>query len=326
MPTQNADEIKEKILSIIRRRGPSLPVHIAGEIKTSILFASAFLSELLSEKKIRISNMKVGSSPLYYLIGQEYLLDRFSQHLKSREKDAYFLLKEKKFLEDARQEPAIRVALRAISDFAKPFKAGGKIIWRYHLSSEEEFQPKKEEVKPIEEHEYVEPKQKVFDKEEREIGEKIIKDIKTEEIKLLPVQKDSEISKEKDRELHIFDKEPPKKVVAKKQPKKKILPKKKDENFFNKVKEFLAKKSMELVDIEEFSKNEIVLRIKEGGREKILIAYNKKKITESEILGAYKKASESALPYSVLCLGEVPKKLENLLKAVKNLSKIDKID
>jgi fused signal recognition particle receptor len=39
----------------------------------------------------------------------------------------------------------------------------------------------KEEIKPIEEHEYIEPEKKVFDKEERQLTEKIIEDIKTEE-------------------------------------------------------------------------------------------------------------------------------------------------
>jgi fused signal recognition particle receptor len=39
----------------------------------------------------------------------------------------------------------------------------------------------KEEIKPIEEHKYIEPEKKVFDKDEREIGEKIIEDIKVEE-------------------------------------------------------------------------------------------------------------------------------------------------
>lgn len=328
MPVQNAAEIKEKILSILRRRGPSLPVHIASEIGTSILFASAFLSELLSEKKIRMSHMKVGSSPIYYLAGQEYSLDRFSQHLKSKEKDAYFLLKEKKFLEDSKQVPAIKVALRAINDFAKPFKIGEQIIWRYHAVPESEFK-KKEEIKPIEEHQYVEPKPKVFDKEERQIGEKIIKDIKTEEIKEIKEEKEKpkEIeTKEKPKEPIIFDKKPVKKSTAKKPVKKKILPQKKDEPFFNKVKEFLARKSIELSDIKSFSKNEIILKVKEEGMEKILIAYNKKRITEVDILEAYKKVSELNLPYIVLCLGETSKKLDNFIEAIKRLSKIYKLE
>ena len=39
----------------------------------------------------------------------------------------------------------------------------------------------KEEIKPIEEHEYIEPEKKVFDKKERQVSEKIIEDIKNEE-------------------------------------------------------------------------------------------------------------------------------------------------
>ena len=98
---QDTTEIKEKIISLLQIRGPSLPVHVSSEIKTSILFASAFLSELASEKRIKISNMRVGSSPLYFLPGQEPLLEKFSQYLKSREKDAYMLLKGEKFLKDS---------------------------------------------------------------------------------------------------------------------------------------------------------------------------------------------------------------------------------
>jgi fused signal recognition particle receptor len=48
-------------------------------------------------------------------------------------------------------------------------------------SKQELIQEIKEEVKPIEEHKYIEPEKKVFDKEERGISEKIIEDIKVEE-------------------------------------------------------------------------------------------------------------------------------------------------
>ena len=86
---QDALGVKEKIIQIIKRRGPSLPAHIAKETELSILFSSAFLSELFSEKKIRISAMKVGSSPLYFLPGQESFLENFAHHLKSKEKEAF---------------------------------------------------------------------------------------------------------------------------------------------------------------------------------------------------------------------------------------------
>ena len=45
----------------------------------------------------------------------------------------------------------------------------------------EQKEKAKEQIKPIEEHEYIEPTPKTFDKEERQISEKIIEDIKVEE-------------------------------------------------------------------------------------------------------------------------------------------------
>jgi len=226
MPAQDTSGIKEKMLLILQRRGPSLPVHIARETDLSILFASAFLSELASEKKIRISNMRVGSSPIYFIPGQEFMLQNFSQYLKSREKDAFILLKEKKILKDKEQEPAIRVALRVIKDFAVAFKKDDEIFWRYFLIPETEFKIKEKiEKKPVKE--------------------------------------------QKSKELDIFGKK-------KKKQSKKRTSQKKDDKFFNKVKEFLSKKSIEILDIESFSKNELALHVKENNKEKLLVAYNKK--------------------------------------------------
>ena len=100
MPTQDTSGIKENILSYIKQRGPSLPVHIAKITGLSILFSSAFLSELLSERKVKISNMRVGSSPIYYIPGQENQLENFSRHLNTKEKEAFTLLQDKKILKD----------------------------------------------------------------------------------------------------------------------------------------------------------------------------------------------------------------------------------
>ena len=67
MPTQDTSEIKDRILQYLRINGPSLPVQISREIKMDSIFASAFLSELLSQNKLKITKMKVGGSPLYYI-------------------------------------------------------------------------------------------------------------------------------------------------------------------------------------------------------------------------------------------------------------------
>jgi len=287
---QDPNEIKEKIISALKSKGPSLPVHIAGEIKTSILFSSAFLGELLSEKKVRISHMRVGSSPLYFLPGQESFLENFSQHLKSKEKEAFLLLKEKRFLADSIQSPAIRVALREIRDFALPFKNGEEIIWRYFLVPESEF--KIIEEKPI----------------EAEIKKPVVATTK-------PI-------KDAEKPLEIFEKqEKPKQVKRATKQRRKKTPDMEDK-FFGKIKEFLSKNSIELLDIKNFGRRELMLKVRDKEQEKILIAYNKKKISDSDIVKAHKKASALGLPYMIIGLNEPAKKTSELIKAMKNLSSI----
>tara|TARA_Y100000310_G_scaffold130751_1_gene129866 strand:- start:3466 stop:4371 length:906 start_codon:yes stop_codon:yes gene_type:complete len=146
---QDTSELKEKIVLVFKKRGPSLPVHVAKETGLSILFASAFLSELLSERKIKMSDMRVGSSPIYFTPGQEIMLEKFSEYLKSKEKEAFIFLRERKFLKDSEQEPAIRVALRAIKDFAIPFRKDEEIYWRYFIIPETEFKSQKKEASKV---------------------------------------------------------------------------------------------------------------------------------------------------------------------------------
>jgi len=292
MPTQDTSPIKEKILLVLQRRGPSLPVHIAGETGLSILFASAFLSELLSEKKIKISNMRVGSSPIYFIQGQEPMLEKFSQYLKSREKDAFVFLKQKKFLKDKEQEPAIRIALRAIKDFAIAFKKEEEIFWRY------------------------------FTIPEKELKSSVKKEVLSTTSKKISKQ-DKQISTEP--ELNIFDDKAEKKT-KKISVKKKEARKRKNDKFFNKIKEFLSKKSIEILDIESFSKNDLILKIKIKEEEKLLVAYNKKRINENDIIKANKKALELNLSYIILSLGKPLKKLNSLIEAINNLSDIEKIE
>jgi len=274
MPAQDTSEIKEKILFVLRQRGPSLPVHIAKGTGLSILFASAFLSELLSERKIKMSHMKVGSSPIYYLLGQETKLELFSHHLNNKEKEAFTILKDKKILKDSEQDPAIRVALRSIKDFAMPFKREEKIFWRYYLIPE---------------------------------SQSIIKQptVRTETPKKI-------------KTLNIFEK-------TKSTERKTKKTSKNNDRFFNKVKAFLSTKSTEILDIESFNKDELMLRIKKDDKEGILIAYNKKRINEEDILKAHKKISGKYSQYKILCLGEPLKRTKNIINAIKDLKGIDKM-
>ncbi len=274
MPTQDTSKIKEKIISVLKRNGPSLPVHIAREIDSSILFTSAFLSELVSEKRIKISNLKVGNSPLYLISGQEPLIEKYSSYLKSKEKEAFSLLKEKKFLKDSEQDPAIRVALKEIKDFAIPFQKPDteELYWKFSTAPDPEFS-----------------------------------------------------EKTKEKELGIFDKDKKTKKSQKKKATKRKSSKK-ENKLLNKVKEFLSEREIEIMDIISFDKNEIMLKIKEKDEgEKILIAYKKKKIRETDILNAAKKASEFGLPYVIANSGGPLKKVKDLIDATKNLCSLEKL-
>jgi len=306
---QNPMETREKIISFMKIRGPSLPVHIAKEIGTNILFASAFLSELLSEKIVKISNMRVGSSPIYFIPGQEIYLERFANFLKSKEKEAFNLLKQKKFLKDNKQQPAIRVALREIKDFAVPFEKNQNLYWKFFTVAESEFQEEKPKIKEIP----ITPKNLL--KEEQELPLQ-----KEEKIPISVIKKEEP---KKEKEIIVFEKK--EKSKTKKRIKKKI-PKKQNDIFFNKVKEFLSKKSIDILDIVGFTKNELILKIKKEEEEKLFIAYNKKRINENDIINANKKSSELKLKYTILCLGDSSKKIDDLIEAIRNLSGMEKIE
>jgi len=294
MPIQNISKIKEDIIYFLRLKGPSLPVHIAQEIKTSPLFTSAFLSELFSEKRIKMSNMRIGNSPVYFLSNQEQELEKYTNYLKSKEKEAFMLIKEKQVLKDEEQEPAIKVALRKIKDFAIPFERNNEIYWRYFTAKEIEISPKPIQSK--------EPEKEEIQKEKQEIEARVIK---------------------------IKKKEPSKEELNKLYPglaKVKKKPKKSNDKFLARVKEFLSKENIEIIGIESFSKEAIVLKVKINQEERIFVAYNKKKITEKDLINAHKKAENLGLKYIVLSLGETPKKIKEIIESVKNLYGIEKIE
>ena len=317
--SQDAAQIRGRIISFIRDNGPSLPVQIAKETGLSILFASAFLSELFGEKIINISNLRVGSSPLYFLPGQEPQLERFSQYVKGKEKEAYLLLKDKKILKDSELQPAIRVALREIKDFAIPFEKNDEIFWRYFLIEEpSDFAEERSEVNKQDR------EQEKIEIDISEVEEEPIQEI-SEDKSISPMGGGVGITEEISKE-EIKKEKPPKKLKSETKTKKPVKTEKKDDNFFNTIKEFLSKKEIEIVDIKDFKNNQALLKVKKDNREELLFVFNKKRISEKEILDAHKIASEENIPYSILSLGETTKKLSDLISAIKNLSSIDKIE
>lgn len=318
MPAKDTTEIKEKILNFLKTNGPSLPVQISRHISMDSLFASAFLSELLSEQKLKISSMKVGGSPLYYIQGTEEKLERYSEYLNSKEKEAYTLLKEKEFLKDETQEPAIRVALRSIKDFAKPFEYQEKLIWRYFLKNEIEYS-KKEEPKKKEEKQNNEPIFKIIPEklEEREKLEE------KKEINLIKIDTKKEIERIIPKEEQIFQNP----LAKKEEPKKKEKPK---SNFVIKVIEFLKNQSWTIIKEISHKQKEYTCLVKISSDLGPIIFYttakDKKTVTENDLNKILREAQAIPLPALHLSIGKPNKKAIETLEKFNSVLKYRKID
>lgn len=316
---KDGQAIKERIIQTLKQKGPSLPIPVAKAIEQPSLFASAFLSELYSEKRVKISNMKVGGSPLYFLPGQEVLLENFQDYLKGREKEAFLLLKERKLLEHDKLDPATRVALASLRDFAFPFKYNEKIYWKYFTADDDQVL---EEVKKRQAlHQQipkVEPKQ--LDIEQPQIK---IESMLTEE-KL--IQKKPELEKPKVIEKEKTEIQQEKPLIRLKDKKEKIREK---SDFVVKVVNYLIKEDIELVEEKEFKKKEFygICRVDShlGKIEFLIIAKDKKKVTESDLTIAAQYSNNYKMPALFLSTGDLDKKAVEYLNKYKNLIKFRKI-
>ena len=303
-------ETKERILEIIKSRGPSLPVHVSSELKISMLFASAFLSELLSERKIKISHMKAGGSPLYFVPGQEPMLENSSRYLHSKEKDAFIMLKENSVLEDEKMLPAIRVALRDIKDFAFPLPvetplAEKRLFWRFLTTSEDDAR---------------EMIAKALKKEKP-------KQAKKEEKAEKPEEK-SEVKLKPKETIETAKEEKPLITLKEKKPEKLKKPAEKSD-FSLKALKFLDDNKIELLEEMESKRKDFSARIRIesdlGKIEFLAVFKDKKKIGEDDLTVALHKAQSIKLPVLLVSTGEPDKKAQAYLESWKNMIKFRKM-
>jgi len=304
-------ETKERILEIIKSRGPSLPVHVSSELKISMLFASAFLSELLSERKIKISHMKAGGSPLYFVPGQEPMLENSSRYLHSKEKDAFIMLKENSVLEDEKMLPAIRVALRDIKDFAFPLPvetplAEKRLFWRFLTTSEDDAREMIAKALKKEKPKQAKKEEKAEKPEEKS------------EVKLKP-KETTETAKE----------EKPLITLKEKKPEKLKKPAEKSD-FSLKALKFLDDNKIELLEEMESKRKDFSARIRIesdlGKIEFLAVFKDKKKIGEDDLTVALHKAQSIKLPVLLVSTGEPDKKAQAYLEIWKNMIKFRKMD
>lgn len=322
MPIDAQQLVKSKdfIVSTLRNRGPTLPIEIARVINQNTIFASAFLSELYNEQKVKMSHMKVGSSSLYYLEGQQHQLERFIQHLNHKEREAYELLRNEKLLQDDTLEPAIRVALREIKDFAIPVKlekdGQQKLFWKHFLAAENEVS---QLISP--------PKQAIVQETQKE--DVLVKEVEkiskeTENLLVKHQQESPSVQSEPDEgptELELPEK-------AKKDKKSKKKPST-DSKFTRNMREYLSAKDIEILQVTEESKALFSAKVRIdtmfGKQEYLLVAKDKKKLKEEDIIHALHKAQNDKMPALLMSPGEIDKKHLEIAKDWRNLVKFEKI-
>ena len=297
---ENSDKDK-RILQLIRMRGPLLPIHITKEIGWDTILIGAALSDLSRKGHIKISNTKIGGSPVYYVSGQEYKLQNLYKYLHEKEQKAFDKLKENKVLRDIELEPVIRVALRNIKDFAKPLEVtlneNREIFWKWYLIDNKEaeqlirlilkkYVPTKEPTKEEEK----EPKREII--EQKQEGRKGEKQKKLEGIK---EELEEEQKEEKDKQ-EIEEKSP----------------------FLNKIKRFFEKNNIEILEqniVRKTSDAEFIIRVPSaiGSVRYFCKARSKKKFNDSDLSNVYVQGETKKLPVLFLITGELTKKAESML-------------
>lgn len=282
---------KTKILDIIRMRGPSSPTQISKALQIDSIMASAMLSELVSEKTVKISSLKMGSSPLYYLRGQEAKLEQFVNHLNEKDRRTVALLKQKKILKDSEQEPLIRVSLRSIRDFALPLQVshGGKteLFWKWQSLPPEETETL---IKG-------------------QLGIKPGKPEKKPAAETKPVKTKPETHKALKPDL---PKAEPQKPESK-------------EGFAAKVHSYFSQNNIKVLQQEMLRKTDYEYVVKVPSAVGELTYYcrakDKKRVNEGDLAAAYVKAGNKKLHVLFLTTGEVTKKAKAMIeKEFKNLT------
>ena len=305
------EDTKEKILQFIKEKGPVLPADIGKHINTNILMASAHLSELSSNGKLKISNVKFGGSPLYYIPGQESQLQRFADNLHEKEKKAYDMLLQKKVLKDNELEPVIRVALRAIKDYAVPlqvnFKNNSEIFWRWYLltnsEAEELIRTAIGEKKPV-------LKEKT---PQKEIQKKIQPTTKIEKEK--PKTTQQPIKKVE----RLFSPQGKTNLEERQKPfnRKKVI--KTDNNIFlDNISAYFNRNKITVLSKEIIRKTEIdfVVQVPSavGNIEYYCKTKNKKKINDSDLASAFAQGQLRKLPVLIITTGELTKRAKEMLQ------------
>ncbi len=302
---------QEQVLQLVRTRGPLIPSEISKELGTNILLASAILSEFASRNLVKISNIKIGGSPLYYVNGQEDKLQTFLSRLPEKERRSCELLHEKEILRDSLLDPVTRVALRQCKDFAKPLEvtANGQkeIFWKWYLVPTESAETtiKKE----IEKLKIPEPRKQELQKIEQNKPNAEVETAITQAA--IIKEKPKILAEQKIVKQYV---EPLQQQIEKELPKVQ----KQKGSFSDELKEMFIQRKISVIEEQIVKKDsEMIFVVKVpsavGEIAYLCIAKNKAKCSETDLSYAYVQGQIKKLPVLFVSKGALTKKAQELI-------------
>ncbi len=326
---------EDQILMFIRSSGPTIPSKVAKVIKTEILIAAAHLSDLSSRGKVKVSSLKWGGSPLYYVPGQEHLLYDFAKsNLNPKDFNVLEMLHNEKVLRESELELLPKVALRSLKDFAVPLQVTTadktELFWKWHLLTNQEangiianllnpptIQPQQPISQPLtKEIVMEEPIQATFSNES---SISTIPEAKPTHIEQKSIEKERKAPRKREQQKTIVDVEEKKPIdeliVAQEKPRFSLI-----DPFFPELVQYCNSMNMNFVDGELVRKNaEInlrsVLTTPLGKVHFFCKAKKKAKVDEKDLSAAFIEAQMKKLPLLFLYTGELSKKAVEMVDA-----------
>lgn len=338
-------DFQDKILAMVRS-SPVTPTQVAKAVGKDSLIASAMLSALVEKGLLKVSCVKVGSTPLYYDPAHSDQLQNFASYLNEKDRKAYELLKEKKVLRENALDPLSRVCVKNIKDFSRPLEVsfGGtkEIFWKWYLLSDAEAEPLIRQVLSGEQQ----------SSQQQPVSEPTHAPENTVEPPPQPVApeegagKGASSSAPDAAEVPSDKKKPDAKPKAKKKIKKKKIVKKEEsqKNFVDRLKDFIAPKSIKgsgkfLEKLQEYFKNnnirvrdqldqkrksefEFVVEVESavGSLVYYCHAKDKKRVGEADLSNAFVQGQLMKLPVLFLTTGNLTKGAEKISKSFKGIA------
>ena len=325
---------REKILELAKIN-PIQPTFVAKALNTNSLLASAMLSELSEKGLLAVSNLKIGSSPLYYIPAENEKLLNYIHVLNDKDRKTLTKLQAENVLRDNILDPLERVSLRNIKDFAKPLtvKYGDsqELFWKYYLTEDivaeqlirkllepqqtqipEQLKQSQQQVSEIQDNKIQDNKliQENKYQEKNIIEEKVKKRIIKEEKEIKPLKEiKEEIVTEENKTENIFS----------------TNPIKLNDNFSKSVINYLNDKSIHVIQENIVKKNteiDYVLRLPTpvGNIVYYCKATNKKRIMDADISQAFVQGQLKKLPVLFLYSGELMLKAKTILKELQGVT------